>query len=72
MFAHQPAITPKVIAVSCGTFHILVVARDLESSHGNLYTSGFNSHGQLGHGDTVNRDVLTLVRYNSNCYDSFL
>ena len=62
MFAHQPVITPTVIAVSCGVLHMLVVARDPNSNHGKLYTSGFNGYGQLGHGDTENRNVLTLVR----------
>ena len=61
LFAHRPAITPKVIAVSCGVNHLLVVARDPTSSHGNLYSSGLNCSGQLGHGDDVDRHSLTLV-----------
>lgn len=61
MFAHRPATTPKVIAVACGLNHLLVVARDSSLSPGKLYTSGFNCSGQLGHGDSDNRHVLTLV-----------
>lgn len=61
MFAHSPLIPPKVIAVACGLYHIVAIARDQESSHGKLYTSGFNYQGNLGHGDTVNRHKLTLV-----------
>ena len=61
IFAHLPAITPKVIAVACGLTHIAVIARDPTSSHGNLYTSGLNCSGQLGHGDDIDRHELTLV-----------
>jgi alpha-tubulin suppressor-like RCC1 family protein len=61
MFAHRPTITPKVIEVACGLTHILVIARDPTSPVGNLYTSGLNCSGQLGHGDTVSRNVLALV-----------
>ena len=61
MFAHQPEIKPKVIAVACGFDHIAVIAMDPCSSRGNLFTSGLNGAGQLGHGDTVDRHVLTLV-----------
>lgn len=31
------------------------------TSHGNVYTCGTNSHGQLGHGDTVDRPTPKVV-----------
>ena len=71
MFAHLPPIPPKVIAVACGLYHIVVVARDPQNSHGKLYTSGLNNYGQLGHGDTENRDVLTLVRLKTQTTFSY-
>ena len=71
MFAHSPLHSPKVIAVSCGSFHIVVVARDPLSLHGKLYTSGINIYGQLGHGDLMAREKLTLVRRHHSCCIEF-
>lgn len=62
VFAHNPPISPKVIAIACGLNHLLVVARNPQSLRGNLYSSGMNNWGQLGHGDRVDRRTLTLVR----------
>jgi RCC1 and BTB domain-containing protein len=45
---------PKEIA--CGGFHTAVVTED-----GRLYTFGGGEHGQLGHGDKVNKTKPTLV-----------
>ncbi|KAL3777702.1 hypothetical protein ACHAW5_010340 [Stephanodiscus triporus] len=54
----------SVTAVSCGGYHLLVVARDATSAGGDrvVYTSGLNQYGQLGHGDADRREVLTRVR----------
>lgn len=68
MFAHSPLIPPKVIAVACGLYHIVAIARDQESSQGKLYTSGFNSRGNLGHGDTDDRHKLTLVSLQKDLF----
>eukprot|EP00985_Skeletonema_marinoi_P026172 scaffold20062_cov158-Skeletonema_marinoi.AAC.3 len=46
---------PKQIA--CGGFHSAVVTED-----GNMYTFGGGEHGQLGHGDKVNKVKPTLVQ----------
>mmetsp|Transcript_15910 Transcript_15910/g.19420 ORF Transcript_15910/g.19420 Transcript_15910/m.19420 type:complete len:606 (+) Transcript_15910:599-2416(+) len=45
---------PKQIA--CGGFHSAVVGED-----GKMYTFGGGEHGQLGHGDKVNKVTPTLV-----------
>jgi RCC1 and BTB domain-containing protein len=46
---------PKQIA--CGGFHTAVVTED-----GKVYTHGGGEHGQLGHGDKVNKLKPTLVQ----------
>lgn len=46
---------PKQIA--CGGFHSAVVGGD-----GKMYTFGGGEHGQLGHGDKVNKVIPTLVQ----------
>ena len=33
------------------------------ADEGDLYTWGWNAYGQLGHGDTVTRDVATRVQH---------
>jgi alpha-tubulin suppressor-like RCC1 family protein len=56
-----------VLAVACGSYHILVSARNVGEFATSLYTSGLNQYGQLGHGDTVNRHELTAVRFRGEC-----
>ena len=46
----------KVKAVSCGGVHTVIITED-----GNLYSFGFNYFGQLGLGDTTERNVPMLV-----------
>ena len=53
-----PQMKRKVSAMSCGGFHLLVVVRGKGPS---VYASGLNQYGQLGLGDTTQREVLTKV-----------
>lgn len=65
----QPAIwadraltnTHMVHNISCGGYHLLVVARDGEAGSLNVYASGLNNYGQLGVGDLELRNELTRV-----------
>jgi alpha-tubulin suppressor-like RCC1 family protein len=69
IFANEPHLKRTILAVACGTFHIMVVASDPNDSRGKLYTSGLNKDGQLGLGDSgegTERHALTLVRLISN------
>ena len=50
----------KVISMSCGAHHLLVVT--IENGEHNVYSSGVNNYGQLGHGDTETRSVLTKIQ----------
>ncbi|TYZ64576.1 hypothetical protein PybrP1_001487 [[Pythium] brassicae (nom. inval.)] len=47
----------RVRQVACGGFHTAAVTET-----GEVYTWGGGEHGQLGHGDKVNRTAPTLVR----------
>lgn len=47
----------RVKQVACGGFHTAAVTET-----GEVYTWGGGEHGQLGHGDKVNKTVPTLVR----------
>ncbi|EED91362.1 predicted protein [Thalassiosira pseudonana CCMP1335] len=51
-----------VLSLSCGGFHLLVVARDADASQ-NVYSCGLNQYAQLGLGDIENRNVLTKVTF---------
>jgi RCC1 and BTB domain-containing protein len=59
---HAPRLVETLLGkkprqVSCGGFHTAVVTED-----GHLYTFGGGEHGQLGHGDRVNKVKPTLVQ----------
>ena len=57
-----PQIKRTVIYVETGSFHLLVAARILGQDFAQLYTSGLNNYGQLGHGDDEDRHELTPVK----------
>jgi len=45
-----------VVLVACGGLHTMAV-----TGEGHVWTCGINCNGQLGHGDTTDRHVFTLV-----------
>ena len=45
--------------ISCGNGHALISMKD-----GKIYSVGNNAYGQLGLGDTINRDVPELIKMN--------
>lgn len=60
--AHTPQQVESMInkrpkQVACGGFHTCVVTED-----GKLYSFGGGEHGQLGHGDRVNKLKPTFVQ----------
>ena len=46
--------------VSCGEHYNLLL-----DINGNVYSCGKNNYGQLGHNDTTNRNIFTLIEYFS-------
>jgi alpha-tubulin suppressor-like RCC1 family protein len=46
----------KIIAVSAGEFHSLIL-----NDQGQVFSFGNNNHGQLGQGDLIGRNVPTLI-----------
>ena len=61
--AIQSPLAGKVVAqVVCGGFHTAAI-----TDAGELYTWGGGEHGQLGHGDKVNKTVPWLVTALSKC-----
>ncbi|KAL3756840.1 hypothetical protein ACHAWU_005102, partial [Discostella pseudostelligera] len=46
----------KVLSLACGYNHLLVVVENHE-----VYSSGVNNRGQLGHGDLIGRQSLTKI-----------
>eukprot|EP00523_Entomoneis_sp_CCMP467_P009017 CAMPEP_0168727528 /NCGR_PEP_ID=MMETSP0724-20121128/5223_1 /TAXON_ID=265536 /ORGANISM="Amphiprora sp., Strain CCMP467" /LENGTH=554 /DNA_ID=CAMNT_0008774361 /DNA_START=6 /DNA_END=1667 /DNA_ORIENTATION=+ len=56
--------SPKKTAVTigCGLYHMVVVAREPGAAATNVYSTGLNKQGQLGHGDQVDRHELTLIK----------
>ena len=61
------AVSKKtVLFVACGSYHLLVVAREPNQFQSTLYASGLNQYGQLGlgvdeKGKGVDRHELTPV-----------
>ncbi|KAL3771565.1 hypothetical protein ACHAWU_003740 [Discostella pseudostelligera] len=55
----------KVLSMACGEYHLLVVTKELGEL--NVYSSGLNNYGQLGHGDNENRSILTKVEDLVGC-----
>lgn len=58
---HSPRLVEVLLdknptQVACGGFHTAVITED-----GKMYTFGGGEHGQLGHGDKVNKVKPTLV-----------
>ena len=54
----------KVLKVSLGVFHVLVL---VSNQHELLiYSWGSNDKGQLGHGDTLDRDTPCLIQFASS------
>lgn len=49
-----------VHSVACGAYHTLIITQGLR-----VATAGLNNYGQLGHGDTKNRDRFTFVSQTS-------
>ncbi|KAL7449266.1 hypothetical protein ACHAWC_002476 [Mediolabrus comicus] len=59
---HSPRLIESLLGkrpkqIACGGFHSAVVTED-----GKMYTFGGGEHGQLGHGDKVNKVKPTLVQ----------
>ncbi|GLE06225.1 hypothetical protein PINS_up015467 [Pythium insidiosum] len=52
----ETLVGKRVKQIACGGFHTAAVTET-----GEVYTWGGGEHGQLGHGDKVNRTVPTLV-----------
>eukprot|EP00569_Conticribra_weissflogii_P016347 CAMPEP_0171399114 /NCGR_PEP_ID=MMETSP0880-20121228/6388_1 /TAXON_ID=67004 /ORGANISM="Thalassiosira weissflogii, Strain CCMP1336" /LENGTH=839 /DNA_ID=CAMNT_0011913219 /DNA_START=41 /DNA_END=2560 /DNA_ORIENTATION=- len=59
---HSPRLVESLLGkrprqIACGGFHSAVITHD-----GKMYTFGGGEHGQLGHGDKVNKVKPTLVQ----------
>jgi len=52
----------QILTIGCGLYHLLVIAREPNAVHPNVYSSGVNQYGQLGHGDKEERHELTLIK----------
>jgi regulator of chromosome condensation len=65
MFDGPMLLDRKVLSMSCGVCHLLVVTKEM--SELNVYSSGLNNYGQLGHGDRINRSILTKVKDLVGC-----
>jgi regulator of chromosome condensation len=61
IFLDNPTLTRRVLAVGCGSFHMLLVVQESGTSKRAVYSTGLNNYGQLGLGDIVNRESLTRV-----------
>jgi len=61
VWAGMPNVKRKIVQISYGGWHLLVVTREGINNQLSVYSSGLNNYGQLGHGDTENRKQLTKV-----------
>jgi alpha-tubulin suppressor-like RCC1 family protein len=51
-----------VLDMALGECHMVVVARKGNAGQTRVYSCGHNNYGQLGHGDRVQRHVLTPIK----------
>ena len=58
--------TDNIKSVYCGSLHTFILKND-----GTLWGCGQNNFGQLGLGDTTNRNVFTQITTNTNDIKSF-
>ena len=59
-----------VVGVACGSFHLLVIAKDGEDGDLAVYASGLNNYGQLGlgtEGEDKDTDKLTRITSLDGC-----
>jgi hypothetical protein len=56
----------QVLNFSCGDIHLLVVARNLDTSETQVFSAGNSAYGQLGHGDTKEVHELTPIEALNN------
>ena len=61
IFTQNTTNTNDVKSVCCGGNHTFILKND-----GTLWGSGANNYGQLGLGDTTNRNTFTQVNTNAN------
>ena len=54
-------INNDVKQIACGAAHTFILKND-----GSIYSCGYNNYGQLGVGDTTNRNAFTQVTTNIN------
>ena len=60
-FTQVTTNTDDIKSVCCGYYHTFILKND-----GTLWTCGGNEYGQLGLGDTNNRNIFTQVTTNAN------
>ena len=66
----DPANNRIVVGVACGSFHLLVIAKDGEDGDLAVYSSGLNNYGQLGlgtEGEDEGTDKLTRITSLDGC-----
>ena len=60
-FTEITANANDIKSVYCGGYHTLILKND-----GTLWSTGYNSHGQLGLGDGTNRTTFTKITTNTD------
>ena len=53
--------TNDIKEIYCGTYHVFILEND-----GTLWGCGWNNYGQLGLGDTTNRNTFTQITTNAD------
>ena len=60
-FTEVTTNTDDIKSVYCGGYHTFILEND-----GTLWGTGYNVYGQLGLGDTTNRNTFTVITTNTN------
>ena len=60
MYTSEKNILKNVRAISCGSYHVLAAVGN------EVYSTGLNNYGQLGHGHTNNLDYFQSISLLKN------
>uniref|UniRef100_A0A1J3D1W8 E3 ubiquitin-protein ligase HERC2 n=1 Tax=Noccaea caerulescens TaxID=107243 RepID=A0A1J3D1W8_NOCCA len=63
---YRPGLVEALKTTPCKQVATEIYATAFLSREGHVYTAGWNDYGQLGHGDTMKRQVPTVVELVKN------
>lgn len=67
VWAESPPMNRSVESITCGGYHLMVIAKDGVDGSSRVYGSGLNNYGQLGLGHIKDVSNLTKISFFDDC-----